>query len=80
MFNNLCIRSELIFDKDTIKQIQVEKLFTESYNISNMFRFQMRGETLVIILDTIKLEKHKIFYLVDLLELFLNLKNSEEKE
>ena len=51
----------------------MEDLFVKSFSISNMFRFQMRGNNLVIILDTIKLEKHSIYYLVDLLELILSL-------
>ena len=69
---------ELIFDKETVKQVDVEKLFTESFKITNMFRFQMRGETLVIILDTIKLDKHPIYYLVELLELFNKLKRNTD--
>ena len=69
---------ELIFDKETVKQVDVEKLFTESFIITNMFRFQMRGETLVIILDTIKLDKHPIYYLVELLELFNKLKRNTD--
>ena len=48
----------------------------ESFKISNMFRFKSRGSNLLIILDTIKLDKHPLFYLTELLELILNnLKN-----
>ena len=31
-----------------------------------MFRFSMRGKNLVITLDTVKLDKHFIYYLIDL--------------
>ena len=65
---------ELIFLRDIVSQINVDELFTESFKITNMLRFQKRGENLVIILDTIKLEKHFLYYLIDLLELILNLK------
>lgn len=64
---------ELIFSKEIIQNIMVDDLFTESFKISNMFRFQKRGENLVIILDTIKLEKHFLYYLTSLLELILSL-------
>ena len=58
---------ELIFDSSIVRKIDMEDLFVKSFSISNMFRFQMRGNNLVIILDTIK------YYLVDLLELILSL-------
>lgn len=60
---------EIIFDKSILNKVSVEQLFIDVINISNMFRFQTRGETLIIILDTIKLDRHPIYYLVDLLEL-----------
>lgn len=60
---------EIIFDKSILNKVNVEQLFIDVINISNMFRFQTRGETLIIILDTIKLDRHPIYYLVDLLEL-----------
>ena len=53
------------------------ELFVDAFNISNMFRFLSRGTNMVIVLDIIKLEKHPIYYLVDLLNKILeNLKNS----
>lgn len=64
---------ELIFDSSITKTVNMEELFMESFSISNMFRFQTRGSNLVIILDSIKLERHPIYYLVDLLELILSL-------
>lgn len=63
---------ELIFDSSITKTVNMEELFMESFSISNMFRFQTRGSNLVIILDSIKLERHPIYYLVDLLELILS--------
>lgn len=59
---------EVIFDKEVVKNFDTEKLFVDAFNISNMFRFQMRGDNLVIILDTIKLDRHPVYYLVGLFE------------
>ena len=39
----------------------------DAFYITTMFRFVSRGSNLIIILDTIKLEKHPIYYLVNLL-------------
>ena len=39
----------------------------DAFEVSNMFRFISRGNNLVIVLDIIKLEKHPIYYLVELL-------------
>jgi transcription-repair coupling factor (superfamily II helicase) len=59
---------ELIFPEETVKKLDTEELFMDACNISRMFRFISRGSNLVIILDTINLEKHPIYYLDLLLE------------
>ena len=66
---------ELIFEPTVVEKINIETLFVDSFKITNMFRFQKRGNNLVIILDIIKLEKHPIYYLVELLQLILKLKS-----
>ncbi len=58
---------ELYFSKNVSNKINGEKLFTDAFEISRMFRFQMKNGQLIIILDTIKLEKHYLFYLTNLL-------------
>lgn len=58
---------ELIFSKEMTTKIDGEKLFTDAFHITPMFRFKMREEKLIIVLDTIKLEKHYVYYLVELL-------------
>ena len=65
--NNIKNSIELIFSKNTTSKIDGEKLFSDSFKISPMFRFKLLNQCLVIILDTIKLEKHYIYYLVELL-------------
>ena len=44
-----------------------EKLFSDILQISRMFRFGHRGNNLLIILDTVKLDKHFVYYLIDLM-------------
>lgn len=58
---------ELVFSKNMTSKIDGEKLFMDAFHITPMFRFKMIHERLIIVLDTIKLEKHYIYYLVDLL-------------
>lgn len=59
---------ELVFSKDVVEQLDTEALFMEAFNITNMFRFKSKGSNLVIILDTIHLEEHPLFYLTRLLD------------
>ena len=58
---------ELILDKEYSTKVDGEKLFEDAYKISNMFRFMFKNDRLIIILDILKLEKHYIYYLVELL-------------
>ena len=62
---------EIIFNNQITNYISIDDLFVNSIKISNMFRFQTRGENLVIILDIINLEKHPIYYLVELFSMIL---------
>ena len=67
---------ELCFPEDVVKKIDTEELFMESFKISSMFRFKSRGSNLLIILDTIKLEEHPLYYLTELLDIIL--KNTDK--
>ena len=58
---------ELVFSQEISNKIDGEKLFVDAFNISRMFRFQMKSGHLIIILDTIKLEKNSIYLLIELL-------------
>ena len=49
-------------------KIDGERLFNDAYSISKMFRFLYKDSSINIILDTIKLEKHFLIYLIELLE------------
>ena len=63
---------ELVFSKGTIRKLDTEKLFYQSFQISNMFRFGSKDDKISIILDTIRLEKHPVYYLTQLLEYIIN--------
>ena len=59
---------ELVFSEEMSNKIDGESLFYNAFKISKMFRFQMKHNRLIIILDTIKLEENYIFLLTKLLE------------
>ena len=59
---------ELVFPMDVVSKMDTEELFMDAFRVSNMFRFISRGNNLVIVLDIIKLEKHPVYYLVELLD------------
>ncbi len=59
---------ELYFNDKYSSKVDGEKLFEEAYKISNMFRFMFKDNRLIVVLDTLKLEKHYIYYLVELLK------------
>lgn len=60
---------EITFPKNITNVLKGDLLFTEVSAISRMFRFSMRHECLIITLDIIKLERHFIYYLIELLEI-----------
>ena len=51
-----------------MERINIEDLFMMTMDISRMFRFKTKGSNLLIILDLIKLDRHPIYYLVELLD------------
>ena len=59
---------ELVFSQEFVERINIEDLFMMTMDISRMFRFKTKGSNLLIILDLIKLDRHPIYYLVELLD------------
>ena len=51
----------------------MEDLFVKSIDISNRFRFISRGTNLVISLNTIRIDKHPVYLLVELLDYILKM-------
>jgi len=60
---------EIYLPQELVKQIDMSELFVEVASLSRMFRFAKQFSNVKIILDTIKLDKHYIYYLIDLMEL-----------
>ena len=69
---------EMILEPELTAKVNGELLFIEASRISRMFRFQLRGRCLVIILDTVKLEKHFIYYLIEFLEVLKKATDNEK--
>ena len=55
--------------KDLSKKINGELLFMDVISLSRNFRFSMKNNELIITLDIVNLDKHFIYYLIDLLEI-----------
>ena len=60
---------EITLSKELTENIDGDKLFTELYSLSKMFRLSMRMQRLIIVLDIVKLDKHFIYYLIDMLDI-----------
>ncbi len=58
---------KLTFDTETSKKIDIEEFFVEACKVTNFFRFEFSKDSLILVLETIKLEKHPIFYLLAIL-------------
>ena len=69
----VCI--ELLLPHEVLDFISIDDLFVESYNISRYFRFISRNNNVVINLDILHLDKHPIYYLVQLFNFILIKKN-----
>lgn len=67
---------EIEIPKEIMKDINSKELFFGVSDLSRKFRMTTRGTIVVIILDTINLEKHFIYYLIDLLLLIKKIKQS----
>ena len=63
--NNITFR----LNQEASRNINGEYLFTKANEISPFIRFQYKAERLNVIIDTIKLNRHYLYVIVDLLEL-----------
>ena len=57
-----------IMTKEASERTNGEYLFIKANDISKFIRFIYRLEKINIIIDTIKLNKHYLYYIIDLLE------------
>lgn len=60
---------EIMIFENIVKTLDVQNIFYEVTKLSRMFRFSMKGKNLVITLDIVKLDKHFIYYLLDLFKI-----------
>ena len=56
----------ITFNKELSNKIDGENLFMDVLSLSRKFRFSMKNNELTITLDTVGLDKHFIYYLIDL--------------
>ena len=59
---------EITLPIELTEKINGQLLFIEASKITRMFRFSLREQKLIITLDTVKLDKHFIYYLIELME------------
>ncbi len=64
------LRNNITFtlNKEVSSQINGEFLFMKANELSRFIRFEFKNERLHIIIDTVKLDSHYLYYIVDLLE------------
>ena len=62
---------------DLTNNVNVQNLFISCSNLGRMFRFNLKDKRLLITLNTFNLEKHFIFYLIDLFNLIEDNMNKE---
>jgi len=60
---------EISLSKELTQNINGETLFFEATKLTKMFRFSIKMDKLIITLDTVKLDKHFIYYLVELMQI-----------
>lgn len=66
---------EITVPSQVVEQLDGQKLFMDVISKSRMFRFGYRGKNLLITLDIVKLDKHFIYYLIDLMNIIEQAKN-----
>ena len=59
----------ITLSKELTKKIDGELLFLDVISLTRKFRFSMKNEELIITLDTVGLDKHFIYYLIDMLNI-----------
>ena len=60
---------EITLPVELTNNINGEFLFSEVLSLTRMFRFSKKMENIIITLDIIKLDKHFIYYLIDLMKI-----------
>ena len=59
----------ITLSKELTKRIDGELLFLDVISLTRKFRFSMKNDELTITLDIVNLDKHFIYYLIDMLDI-----------
>ena len=71
---------EMIFTKDLIKNLDIQDIFVLAYKITDRFSFHNRGGDISISLNIIRIDRHPVYYLVELLDkIYKNYSKNIEK-
>lgn len=65
--NQSKLNIELVFSEEKSKKIDAQKLFIESYRVNKAFKLGVKNNCITVTLPFLHLEKHYIYYLVELL-------------
>lgn len=65
---------EIHIDSEKLIDLDTQNLFVKVTNLSRMFRFSMKNNNLIVTLDTVKLDRHFIYYMLDFLNIYINSK------
>ena len=68
---------EIILPQELNEKINGLDLFTKVNKLSHNFRFSMKQEKIVITLDIVKLDKHFVYYLIDLFKILEEMFNNK---
>ena len=68
---------DIMLTHEMTNSLNVQELFIKTSNIGRMFRFSLKGKCLMISLNLNNLDKHFIFYLIDLFKLIEENMNKE---
>ena len=60
---------EVHIPRELTEKVNGDELFLRVFSLTRKFRFSMKNKELIITLDTINLDKHYIYYLMDLLKI-----------
>lgn len=69
---------EITLPKGLTNKINGEQLFIKTIKISKSFRFSMKYGQIIVTLDTVKIEKHFIYYLIEFMNILnISIKNDK---
>lgn len=71
---------EITLPFEMMDVINAQDLFIKISNLTRNFRFSMKNKCLAITLDIVKLDKHFIYYLIDMLKILKEMNDNKKTE